>query len=308
VIEFNADLINDLAQRRAVLFLGAGVSASAQTNGGGRLKQWAEFLTSAAAKLPRGKIKTVANQLIKDKNYLFASELIKANLGEKWPELLGNEFRQLAQPSDLHKALVSLDQRILVTTNFDTLLEDAWISLNSGNPVKTHHPVSISCIDASAFKMLRDDNDYIVKLHGDINDIDSIVFDTSTYQRNAYGNTYYKELLHSLLLTHTFLFVGFSMADPAISLMVEMFAHRFPDTRPHYILTGGPIRQEVRDLWKSLRKLYVIPYNKAENHRELITGLTELNENIQSRRAELIASQSLSTKPGSAHPPSTTES
>lgn len=297
MIDFNADLVNDLAQRRTVLFLGAGVSASAITNAGSRIKQWEAFLLDGINHLQELKRKRLVKSLIKDKNYLFASELLKENLGAKWSEVLSNEFGQLAKPSPLHKAIIALDQRILITTNFDTLLEDAWTAAYYENPVKTHHPTVINCIDGSAFKMLRDDKDYIVKLHGDINNVESIVFDTSSYQKNAFGNTYYKELINSLLLTHTFVFIGFSMADPAISLIVEMYAHRFPDSRPHYIFTSGKIPQEVKDLWKSLRKLYIITYNKVDNHKELIEGLTNLNKKVCDRRSEIIANQNLSTKP-----------
>lgn len=297
MIEFNADLVNDLAQRRTVLFLGAGVSASAQTNAGSKFKQWAEFLLDATNHLQDIKRKRLIKKLIKEKNYLFASELLKANLAAQWPEILSNEFGQLANPSPLHNAIISLDQRILITTNFDSLLEDAWDRTYKENPSKTHHPAVINSIDGCAFKMLRDDKDYIVKLHGDINNIESIVFDASSYQKNAYGNTYYKELINSLLLTHTFLFIGFSMADPAISLIVEMYAHRFPESRPHYIFTAGPISQEVKDLWKSLRKLYIVAYSEADNHKELVEGLNLLNEKISERRSEIIANQNLSTKP-----------
>ena len=243
MIEFNSDLINDLARRRTVLFLGAGVSASALTNTGTRFKQWGEFLLAATEKLPieSSQNKALIKKLIREKNFLFANELLKSSLKEQWPDILTNEFNQIATPSRLHNAIISLDQRILITTNFDTLLEVAWEQVFLGNSSKSHHPAILNRIDGTAFKMLRDDGDYIIKLHGDINDVESIVFDTSSYQKNAYGNTYYKELLNSLLLTHTFLFIGFSMADPAISLFVEMYAHRFPDSRPHYILVAGKI-------------------------------------------------------------------
>ncbi|MFD2836555.1 hypothetical protein ACFS3C_08295 [Azotobacter vinelandii] len=46
----NPDLINDLAERRTVIFVGAGVSAGVTTRSGGRLKVWDAFLKENAEK------------------------------------------------------------------------------------------------------------------------------------------------------------------------------------------------------------------------------------------------------------------
>lgn len=37
---FNSDLVDDLARQKVILFLGAGVSASATTRSGTRMKGW----------------------------------------------------------------------------------------------------------------------------------------------------------------------------------------------------------------------------------------------------------------------------
>lgn len=289
MIEFNPEIVNDLANRRAILFLGAGVSASAITNTGKRFPEWKDFLTEAANRIQDNVLKNQIKQFIENRNYLFASELIKKSLQQDWQELLEKEFRQLASPSDLHKAIVSLDQRILVTTNFDMMIEDAW---RSSFRSKSYHPHILKKVDDRAFRLFRDDDDYIIKIHGCISEPDSIVFDTTSYQQRVYSNSFYEELLNSLLLTHTFLFIGFSMSDPAISLIIETFAHRFPNSRPHYIFSADNVSDAVRDLSKSLRKLYILPYSPENNHLELITKIKDLGELVRKRRAEILARES----------------
>jgi len=295
-ISFNADLIDDLARRRVVLFLGAGVSASAVTNSGGRFKGWGAFLEAAAALLSDVDDKRALKRILRDKDYLLASEMLRRILGPKWTEFVEEEFGQAATPSRLHTALIKLDQRLILTTNFDRLLETAWSRANDGVSTKTHHPIVISEIDANALRLFRDPRDFIVKLHGTIDKPDGMVFDKSSYHRFAYANSFYDELLKSLLLTHTFLFVGFSMDDPAVSMIVERAAHRFPQARPHYILAPSKLHPAEDALWRKLRGLYVLSYRKNNHHRELVKGLTDLVPAVEMRRQELVAEERLAVE------------
>jgi hypothetical protein len=283
--KFNADLVDDLARRRVVLFVGAGASKWSTPHGGGKFKDWIEFLEAANAKLDRrSRARRVVASLIQERDYLLASELLKAQLGTDWSALLSSEFQQAADVSRLHKALVGLDQRIVITTNFDKLIESAW-----GAAPGPHYPTVITRVDADAFKLFRNDEKYLIKLHGSIDTPSDIIFDKTSYQVGAFGNSYYAEILSSLLLTHTFVFVGFSMADPAVSLVIESSAFRFPSTRPHYIFQSGSPIPEVDELWKRLRRLYVMRYPERDQHMALAEQLEQLGSEAAKRRAELVA-------------------
>jgi hypothetical protein len=282
---FNADLVDDLARRRVVLFVGAGASKWSKPHGGGRFKDWIEFLETANAKLDkRSRLRKVIAALIQERDYLLASELLKAQLGASWSDLLSSEFQQAADVSRLHKALVDLDQRLVITTNFDKLIESAWGA--ASGPL---YPTVVTRIDADAFKLFRNDEKYLIKLHGSIDKPSEIIFDKTSYQIGAFGNSYYAEILSSLLLTHTFLFIGFSMADPAVSLVVESAAFRFPSARPHYIFQSGSPVPEVDELWKRLRRLYVMRYPDNNQHAALADQLEQLAREAAKRRAEIVA-------------------
>ena len=81
--EFNADLVDDLARRRVVLFLGAGVSASAATRTGGRIKGWEAFLNEMNGKAGAA-VKEQVTRLLDQKDYLLACEILQMDLGERW--------------------------------------------------------------------------------------------------------------------------------------------------------------------------------------------------------------------------------
>jgi hypothetical protein len=287
---FNADLIEDLAIKRVVLFIGSGVSASGVTRCGSRIRQWHSFLDYASSQLGDEERHQLVKSYLKEKNYLFAAEVIKNSLSNTdWAQLIQDEFGQIADPSDLHRAIVSLDQRIIVTTNFDKLLENAW-----ADPLVrvTHFPQVITRLDTSAFKILRESGSYLVKLHGTVDDPESIVFTQSDYTKHAYINWAYSSFIETLLTTYTVLFIGFSMNDPALSRLVEMHAQRYPLCRPHYIFTAAPMHDTVKEINRSLRRLYVMEYSSENHHSELIDHIRELGRQSQAKRRENVASTS----------------
>jgi hypothetical protein len=160
----------------------------------------------------------------------------------------------------------------------------AWSTASGDN-----YPTVVTEIDGNAFRLFRDDEKYLIKLHGSIDTPQGIVFDKTSYQGAAFNNRYYADILATLLLTHTFIFVGFSMMDPAVTMIVESAAYRFPSTRPHYIFQSGKAIPEVDGLWKRLRKLYVLRYSDADHHAALAEQLEELGAMATKRRNELAA-------------------
>ena len=122
---FNADLVNDIANRRVVVFVGAGASKWAKTNDEQGFKDWFGFL-EYASKSASPKIQKLVKERLEAKDFLIASELLKTSLAERWTGILEAEYQKAAETSRLHKAIISLNQRIIVTTNFDKLIENSW--------------------------------------------------------------------------------------------------------------------------------------------------------------------------------------
>ena len=276
---FNVDLLDDLARRKVVLFVGAGASRAATPRNGGSFKGWAEFLDDACSRVTDGKIKRIISARIKNKDFLIASELLKENLADQWTGLLSTEFQQAADTSRLHKAIINLGQRIIVTTNFDKLIENAW---SECSPAR--YPNVVSDVDNKVFRLFRNDDPYIIKLHGTIDAPEKIIFDKTSYQRDAFANQFYRDLIGTLLLTHTFLFVGFSMDDPAISSILESHAFKFFDSRPHYIFTSGKDEPLVDELSRKVRKLFVMKYSSKNNHIALVESLEALAKEAEERK------------------------
>lgn len=282
--QINPDLINDIAERRTAIFIGAGVSAGVVTIGGQRIQTWSAFLSIAAAKVEDSKLKAHIIKVIAAKDYLMACKMISRGLGDqRWNELLIEEYSQRGTPSELQKIIMGLDQRIIITTNFDLHLESAWAEVNTK---ATHHPTVIKKISQDSFHAFRDSKRYIFKIHGSIDEPGSLIFTKKDYSEKAYGNWAYAKFIETILLTHTVLFVGFSLDDPAISQIIENYAHHLPNARPHYIFLEGSHSEKFIEINKELRKIFIIPYNKRDNHVELTELFRQITTAVDSRRRE----------------------
>ncbi len=285
--QINRDLLDDLAKRKVVLFLGAGVTSSAVARSGTRVKDWPSFLKHAATFVENKELEKHINLRIDKDDFLLACEIIKSNIDtDKWKNLLYEEFAQIAEPSELHKSIVKLDQRVILTTNFDKLIENTFSIVN---PTATRYPVTINKLDASVFQMMRDDRQYIVKIHGSIDDPGNIIFSKAEYITNAFGNWVYSDFLESLFVFYTVVFIGFSMSDPAVNFIIERYAQKHPTLRPHYIFQQSPIESASEEISRRLKKLYPIPYKEGDDHADLPILLGEIHEQAINRRREIIA-------------------
>ena len=82
MINWPDSLIRDIALRKCVLVLGAGISMNSTNVGGLRPKSWLNFLNHAATLVTELKYQKSIKQLIKNNDYLTACELIKQKLAE----------------------------------------------------------------------------------------------------------------------------------------------------------------------------------------------------------------------------------
>ncbi|MBR8032438.1 SIR2 family protein [Burkholderia vietnamiensis] len=285
---FNNDLLRDLAEDKVVLFLGAGVSASSLIDGGPAFKGWPAFL-KYAAESRESNLRDQIIGLVDGKDYLLACQILQDDYEDEWQELIMAEYGKAAEPSRLHRSLISLGQRLIVTTNFDKLIETAW---SQSIPAGSRAFKVISTIDENVFRCLKDyDTPYLIKIHGSVDNTSSLVFSRSEYIKLAFGNNRYSSFLDAILLNYTFLFIGFSMDDPAISSLMEMYALNYPGARPHYIVTPEGGHENIAEINKKLRKLSMIKYDSSNGHAKLPDLIDDLARAANAKRRDILATK-----------------
>ncbi|MBR0758148.1 SIR2 family protein [Bradyrhizobium jicamae] len=286
MIDWPDDLVRDIAARRSVLFLGAGVSRNAQNEHGVHPKEWSEFLDHLASRITDTTKAAEVRQCIKDADLLTACELARQYLTsssfrtEMLKEFVSNAYRH----AKIHDDLSLVDSRIVMTTNFDKLYE------NRANQLQDNTVIVKSYYDKDVADVFRRQDRVVIKVHGTIDAPDGIVFTRSQYAlaRRDYGHFY--QLLRGLFVTHTFIFLGASMRDPDIQLLLEDHAYRFEGARPHYmVMPENSARTGILQVLEQTMNLRALVYDPADNHKALADSVAELVGKVESAREQLAA-------------------
>ena len=232
MIQWPPDLVEDIAARRSVLFLGAGVSKGAKNKHGERPKDWKEYLTTLASMISDTAQQAEVKQCILENDLLTACELSRRFLKpDVFKTHLLAEFSDKGfEPAAIHDDLSTIDSRFVLTTNFDKLYE------NHANHLQQNTVLVKTYYDSDVADAFRRSQRVVLKVHGTIDSPEKTIFTRSSYAAARIRYAHFYRLLDALFVTHTFLFLGASLRDPDIQMVLEDHAYRFEGARPHFIV------------------------------------------------------------------------
>lgn len=264
------NLIEELAYRRTVIFLGSGISATAKNEEGKSPYTWGEFLEMSKALLnnPAESDMQFINDRIEKEDYLLALQAIYklSDKGVYTKFLKDNYTRGGYKPSASHKAIKEIDSRILITTNFDKIYDNLC---NEETYVTHNYNDSSSIITA-----IKSPENLIIKAHGTIDAPSNIIFTSQQYFEIQQNHPEFYSLLQALFLTHTVLFLGYSMHDPDITLVMQSIKNITGQGSPHYILIKEGASNHLIEHWEYQYNISAITYGPSyDNFEENIIDL-----------------------------------
>jgi len=282
MINWPNSLIDSLARRTCVIYLGSGVSHNSVNKDGKKPPTWKTFLNIGCEELKEQHDKEI---LIKDKikanDYLMACELLRKSIGkDRFNKLLKKEFQTPRYvEADIHKYIFELDSKIVVTPNFDKIYDIYAQTMTHGEMVIK------SYTDKGIIDCIRNSERFVLKIHGSIDNPDSLIFSQADYAqaRNNYFNFY--QILNALFLTQTFLFLGAGLNDPDIKLLLENYAFQYPSSRKHiFVIPNDQMSEDERKIYSETLGLEFLLYNSENNHIELTDSIKDLDEKVNSQR------------------------
>jgi hypothetical protein len=237
------DLAEAVRQKRAILFVGAGVSMAVG------LPSWHELIAQMGEDLELDPHDFVNS----DQSYQTLAEFYRLKRGSigplrSWMDRKWSVSEDNVRGSQLHDLIVELDFPIIYTTNYDANLEVAY---------RLHQRDFVKVTTARDIASIRDGVPQIVRFHGDFDDDQSLVLAESDYFDRLSFDTPLDIKFRADALGRTILFIGYSMSDPNIRLLLYRLwqiwrkTGRERDRPPSYVFmpAANPVQEAVLGNW-----------------------------------------------------------
>jgi hypothetical protein len=274
-------LIKELAARRCIVFLGSGASAASLSQDGlTRPPTWSSYLDGLIGIMNNNTDEPIIRDLIQKEKYLDAAEIIISNISPANYTAYIREKLQLPrfQPSAIHEAVFKIDPKLVITTNYDDIYDNYCKLGTSSNGYNVCKHTETHLVSD-----LRSPVRSIVKAHGCISNPSETILSRSQYfeTKQKYSNFY--KVLDSLFITNTILFIGYSLNDPDIQLLLENSNISAVGSHPHYACMPDNIHAKLKVSMKKTYNIELIEF-PAGNYTELSQGLTDLSNAVESYR------------------------
>lgn len=218
------DFSRAIANDEAALFIGAGMSV------GAGFVDWRGLLREIATDLNLDVDEE--HDLIALAQYEYNRNQNRARLNRKIVE----EFRERAALSESHRWIARLPIDTVWTTNYDTLLEQAYADASKTVDVKHRTPDLLHRLPHADVTLL--------KMHGDVSQADEAVLIKDDYERYQARRGLFTTRLQGDLSWRHFLFLGFSFTDPNIdyvfSRLRSLLEEKAENQPPRYCVLRRP--------------------------------------------------------------------
>ncbi len=264
-----------LANRCAIL-VGAGASAGAGLPLWGRLLDDMVNAALAHAVISPAKAAQYRQLATKPDKYLMIASGLKDDLRVYFDEFIEATFiAPKPAPTGLHEAIVALDKlQFVLTTNYDTLIERACRIKDPDVSVCTFRDTG------EIQRRLSKREFFILKAHGDATKItNGIILTDADYRDLLFRQRGYQSLLSAMFTMFTIVFVGASMTDPEVLLLLNYIADAFtPSAGPSHFaaMAQEDITDVEKDRWFKDFNIQLIPVSKVDNYAELTEFLVAL--------------------------------
>lgn len=267
-LRFEIDVLSAIAKRNALAFVGSGASCEMG------YPSW-----SALAR-------QVLDRLVRDKHSEDYSSIERAIENGKYPEALGyieritsrselcNAMAEILKPGlsgsdNLYSILVKLPFSCYFTTNYD----DELLS-HLKNAGRTGFGVLGN--SKEDFFSFRDDmRDIVFKIHGDFTAPYDAVITSKDYSAytSAPEREYYRAKLKALFLMKRSVFVGYSLADRDLEIILETLKQQCSEIAPAFMFLPNTTKLDIEE-YATRYGIKIIQYKVKDNdHSALVRKL-----------------------------------
>tara|TARA_R110001599_G_scaffold138085_1_gene317152 strand:- start:4308 stop:7112 length:2805 start_codon:yes stop_codon:yes gene_type:complete len=255
---------------RLAIFVGAGISKSSNTDYIS-LPSWSDLITELKTDLA----------ITEELDYLKLAQLYYLEFGEQiYNQKLKKYFPEDITPSSLHSTILKVNPRVIITTNWDCIIENAI--------EQEGYLYDTICTDKDLVSSTSPNK--FIKIHGDFKN-HNIVFKEDDYLNYSRNFPLIENYIKSIFSTHTVLFLGYSYNDINLKHIMKWMQSHSSSAPPMYLVnckTDKPQESYLRNHGVTTLVLDSERYSIAEiQHLEERSALTQsfLTSIIQDVRA-----------------------
>jgi hypothetical protein len=274
------ELKDALIKKRCAVFVGAGLSVAVG------YPTWDKLLSALIKKAYKQKVidskkKSELEAMVKKPGKWL---MIAQELGDSYGK--GAFLTELAAifeavtpvPSNIHKLITEIPFEFVVTTNYDQLIENAYVpKFNLIPKIFTHADVS-----DFADSLWRGEF-FILKAHGDLQKKSTIILTEKDYRTVIHTSPGYKALLAAIFTTKTILFLGSSLSDPELKLLLSSLHDAFQGKGVNHfaLVPSTDFSNTEAAHWRKNYNVQCIVYQPSKNHSEVATFLKRIKDSIK---------------------------
>ncbi|TNC50483.1 Sir2 family NAD-dependent protein deacetylase [Rubellimicrobium rubrum] len=268
------DLAGSINERRAILFVGAGVSMVVG------LPSWQDLIDHMI-----GELKLEEDDLGRNLGHPILAEYYRLRHGSigplrSWMDREWKVSEERVKDSVIHRHIVDLDFPLIYTTNYDRNLEVAFTI--QGKPFT-------KIANERDLTFATSEHTQIVKFHGDFDDDASLVLTETDYFARLNFDSPVDVKFRADAMSRTLLFVGYSMQD----LNIRLLLHRvweswsrsaYERNRPRsyvFLPRAGRAQEAVLNSWG----ITVLTSEMSDPGAALADFLTRLTERVGQLRS-----------------------
>ena len=219
------DILEYKKKKKLAFFVGAGVSAVSN------YPSWYDLVKDMADGLNyKYELDAKGKAIFSSEDYLRIPQVYYDNKGEaEYFEKINDAFSSDCKPNEVHDLIMQLNPYHILTTNYDTLLEQA----------ANKYGINYSVINHDEKISVTPTKRYILKVHGDFEN-NKFVLKEQDYLDYEKDYVLIDTVMKTIIATNLIVFIGYGLNDYNIKLILNWVKQVQGDTfiEPIFIYTG----------------------------------------------------------------------
>jgi hypothetical protein len=288
------DLLTAIREKRCVALVGSGVTSRCLSKSRSPLPGWEKLLRELVEWAHKEDIVAASDihdliELIESSKFLIVAQELREQIGDgALSRFIAETFDPDAiVPSPVHELLSVVPFRGFITTNYDNLLERAYMNVWKRQLERLLPDSSIP------LERVLDQAPFFLKLHGDLETPSSIVLAYRDYLRLV-ADREFQGLLDGIFSQFSLLMVGYGLTDLDIIQSLDRLTHA-GSSRRHYLLSRRGTRNTVerRRLLgdRNIQTIEYVDYFGYHNHVDTflaaLMAALDLGEELKRVRPDL---------------------